>query len=44
MPKYLEAGIPSVKTSLMTLTHKRCIQRIKRGKCLLVPARVGYEK
>lgn len=42
--KILKTSIPSVKNILMDLTRKRCIQRIERGKYLLVPARAGYEK
>lgn len=40
----LKTSVPSVKNILMDLTRKRCIQRIERGKYLLVPARAGYEK
>lgn len=42
--KILKTSVPSVKNILMNLTNKRCIQRIERGKYLLVPARAGYEK
>ncbi|MGI0102315.1 MAG: type IV toxin-antitoxin system AbiEi family antitoxin domain-containing protein [Nitrosotalea sp.] len=42
--KILQTSVPSVKNILVNLTRKRCIQRIERGKYLLVPARAGYEK
>lgn len=42
--KILKTSIPSVKNILMDLTRKKCIQRIEKGKYLLVPARAGYEK
>jgi predicted transcriptional regulator of viral defense system len=42
--RILKTSVPSVKNILMDLTRKRCIQRIERGKYLLVPARAGYEK
>ena len=40
----LKTSVPSIKNILMGLARKRCIQRIERGKYLLVPARAGYEK
>jgi len=42
--RILKTTVPSVKNILTDLTRKRCIQRIERGKYLLVPARAGYEK
>ena len=42
--KILQSSIPSVKNILFSLTRKNCIQRIERGKYLLVPAKAGYGK
>jgi predicted transcriptional regulator of viral defense system len=42
--KILQSSNSSVKNILYNLNNKNCIQRIEKGKYLLVPAKAGYDK